>query len=119
MLRKRGSALDSSVERRYEGAKVRQDLGPSAESAPARYVELALTFDPIAKDLSEKYEVGILTGASNTLCLCITVGIVIPSMAGSVVTVIKKGQATIPKKLREKHRIGKKALAIDTEEGGS
>jgi AbrB family looped-hinge helix DNA binding protein len=34
-----------------------------------------------------------------------------------VVTVTKKGQATIPKKMREKHRIGRKALVEDTEEG--
>lgn len=38
-------------------------------------------------------------------------------MAETIVTVTKKGQATIPKKLREKHRIGKKVLAIDTKEG--
>ncbi|AIF82341.1 looped-hinge helix DNA binding domain, AbrB family [Candidatus Nitrososphaera evergladensis SR1] len=35
----------------------------------------------------------------------------------SIVTVTKKGQATIPKALRKKHRIGKKVLVIDTEEG--
>lgn len=35
----------------------------------------------------------------------------------NIVTVTKKGQATIPKNLREKHKIGKKALAIDTKEG--
>ena len=34
-----------------------------------------------------------------------------------VVTVTKKGQATIPKKLRERHNIGKKVLVIDTAEG--
>ncbi|NOJ27968.1 MAG: hypothetical protein DA330_08180 [Nitrososphaera sp.] len=34
-----------------------------------------------------------------------------------VVTVTKKGQATIPKNLREKHKIGKKALVVDTEAG--
>ena len=34
-----------------------------------------------------------------------------------VVTVTKKGQATIPKALRAKHRIGKKALVLDTKEG--
>jgi AbrB family looped-hinge helix DNA binding protein len=38
-------------------------------------------------------------------------------MTDMVVTVTKKGQATIPKELREKHKIGKKVLAIDTEEG--
>ncbi len=35
----------------------------------------------------------------------------------SIVTVTKKGQATIPKKLREKHKISKKVIVIDTEEG--
>ncbi len=34
-----------------------------------------------------------------------------------IVSVTKKGQTTIPKALREKHRIGKKALAVDTKEG--
>lgn len=34
-----------------------------------------------------------------------------------MVTVTKKGQATIPKNLREKHKIGKKAFVIDTEAG--
>jgi AbrB family looped-hinge helix DNA binding protein len=34
-----------------------------------------------------------------------------------IVTVTKKGQATIPKKLREKHKIGKKVLVVDTEDG--
>ncbi|MFN3655455.1 MAG: AbrB/MazE/SpoVT family DNA-binding domain-containing protein [Candidatus Nitrosotenuis sp.] len=38
-------------------------------------------------------------------------------MVETVVTVTKKGQATIPKELRDKHKIGKKALAVDTEEG--
>lgn len=38
-------------------------------------------------------------------------------MAGAVVTVTKKGQATIPKRMRERHGIGRKALAEDTEEG--
>lgn len=38
-------------------------------------------------------------------------------MVDIVVTVTKKGQATIPKKLRDKHRIGKKAMAVDTKEG--
>jgi bifunctional DNA-binding transcriptional regulator/antitoxin component of YhaV-PrlF toxin-antitoxin module len=38
-------------------------------------------------------------------------------MVASIVTVTKKGQATIPKSLREKHKIGKKAIAIDTKEG--
>lgn len=38
-------------------------------------------------------------------------------MSEAVVTVTKKGQATIPKKMREKHGIGRKALVEDTEEG--
>ena len=38
-------------------------------------------------------------------------------MADSVVTVTKKGQATIPKELRDKHKITRKALAVDTKEG--
>lgn len=38
-------------------------------------------------------------------------------MVEIIVTVTKKGQATIPKELRDKHKIGKKALAVDTEEG--
>ncbi len=38
-------------------------------------------------------------------------------MAEAVVTVTKKGQATIPKKMRERHSIGRKALVEDTEEG--
>lgn len=38
-------------------------------------------------------------------------------MVDTVVTVTKKGQATIPKELRDKHKIGKKALAVDTKEG--
>jgi len=33
------------------------------------------------------------------------------------VTVTKKGQATIPSKLRTKHKIGKKVLVIDTDAG--
>lgn len=32
-------------------------------------------------------------------------------------SVTKKGQATIPKTMREHHKIGKKALVLDTEEG--
>lgn len=35
----------------------------------------------------------------------------------AIVTVTKKGQATIPKKLRERHKIGKKVLVIDTDQG--
>jgi len=38
-------------------------------------------------------------------------------MAQAVVTVTRKGQATIPKRMRERHRIGRKALVEDTEEG--
>jgi AbrB family looped-hinge helix DNA binding protein len=34
-----------------------------------------------------------------------------------IVTVTKKGQATIPSKLRKKHKIGRKVLVIDTEAG--
>lgn len=35
----------------------------------------------------------------------------------AVVTVTKKGQATIPKSMREKHKIGRKALVVDTRQG--
>ena len=38
-------------------------------------------------------------------------------MAEAVVTVTKKGQATIPKSMRDRHGIGRKALVEDTEEG--
>ena len=38
-------------------------------------------------------------------------------MAEAIVTVTKKGQATIPKSMRERHGIGRKALIEDTEEG--
>ena len=38
-------------------------------------------------------------------------------MSEAIVTVTKKGQATIPKKMRERHGIGRKALVEDTEEG--
>ncbi len=38
-------------------------------------------------------------------------------MVEIIVTVTKKGQATIPKQLRDKHKIGKKALAVDTKDG--
>ena len=38
-------------------------------------------------------------------------------MAETIVTVTKKGQATIPKKMREKHKITRKAIAVDTREG--
>lgn len=36
---------------------------------------------------------------------------------GNVVTVTKKGQATIPKKLRERYGIKKKVLVVGTNEG--
>lgn len=39
------------------------------------------------------------------------------TMSQVIVTVTKKGQATIPKKMREKHRIGRRALVEDTSEG--
>lgn len=38
-------------------------------------------------------------------------------MVATIVTVTKKGQATIPKKLRKKHRIGRKVMAVDTKDG--
>lgn len=38
-------------------------------------------------------------------------------MEDSVSTVTEKGQATIPKALREKHGIGRKVLVVDTQEG--
>ena len=38
-------------------------------------------------------------------------------MAEAVVTQTNKGQATIPKSMRERHGIGRKALVQDTEEG--
>ena len=38
-------------------------------------------------------------------------------MSEAVVAVTKKGQATIPKSMREKHKIGSKALVIDTAQG--
>jgi bifunctional DNA-binding transcriptional regulator/antitoxin component of YhaV-PrlF toxin-antitoxin module len=34
-----------------------------------------------------------------------------------IVSVTKMGQITIPKVLREKYRIGKKALVVDTKQG--
>jgi bifunctional DNA-binding transcriptional regulator/antitoxin component of YhaV-PrlF toxin-antitoxin module len=34
-----------------------------------------------------------------------------------VVSVTKKGQATIPKRFRDRHAIGRKVLAVDTAEG--
>ena len=38
-------------------------------------------------------------------------------MSEAIVTVTKKGQATIPKIMRDKHKIGRKAFVIDTEQG--
>lgn len=38
-------------------------------------------------------------------------------MSQAIVTVTKKGQATIPRKMRDKHKIGRKALVIDTDKG--
>lgn len=38
-------------------------------------------------------------------------------MIETIVTVTKKGQATIPKDLREKHKIGKKVIVVDTDKG--
>ncbi len=38
-------------------------------------------------------------------------------MTETLVTVTKKGQATIPKELRDKHKITRKVLAIDTKDG--
>jgi antitoxin PrlF len=38
-------------------------------------------------------------------------------MNARIVTVTRKGQATIPKEMREKHGVGKKVLVIDVDEG--
>jgi antitoxin PrlF len=38
-------------------------------------------------------------------------------MNARIVTVTRKGQATIPKEMREKHGVGKKVLVVDLEEG--
>ena len=38
-------------------------------------------------------------------------------MDQEVVSVTKKGQATIPKSMRERHRLGRKVLAVDTQDG--
>jgi bifunctional DNA-binding transcriptional regulator/antitoxin component of YhaV-PrlF toxin-antitoxin module len=38
-------------------------------------------------------------------------------MIEAIVTVTKKGQATIPIRLRRKHKIGRKVLVVDTEAG--
>jgi AbrB family looped-hinge helix DNA binding protein len=55
-------------------------------------------------------------GGNNTESLSITHPELL-LMDQAVVTVTKKGQATIPKKMRERHGIGRKALVEDTEEG--
>ncbi len=38
-------------------------------------------------------------------------------MTQEIVTVTRKGQATIPSELRKKHKIGRKVLVIDTDTG--
>jgi len=38
-------------------------------------------------------------------------------MTEQIVSVTKKGQATIPKEMRERHGIGGKALVVEVEEG--
>lgn len=38
-------------------------------------------------------------------------------MSNAIVTVTKKGQATIPKAMRDRHKIGRKALVVDTRDG--
>ena len=38
-------------------------------------------------------------------------------MNSRIVAVTKKGQATIPKEMRDKHGVGKKVLVVDLEEG--
>jgi AbrB family looped-hinge helix DNA binding protein len=38
-------------------------------------------------------------------------------MKSRIVAVTRKGQATIPKEMRDKHGVGSKVLAIDVEEG--
>ncbi len=38
-------------------------------------------------------------------------------MTEQIVSVTKKGQATIPKEMRERHSISGKALVVDVEEG--
>ena len=38
-------------------------------------------------------------------------------MTQVIVTVTKKGQATIPSKLRKKHKMGRKVLVVDTDAG--
>ena len=34
-----------------------------------------------------------------------------------IVSITKKGQVTLPKRMREKHRIGRRAIAVETSEG--
>lgn len=38
-------------------------------------------------------------------------------MKARIVTVTRKGQATIPKEMRDKHGVGSKVLAVDVDEG--
>jgi bifunctional DNA-binding transcriptional regulator/antitoxin component of YhaV-PrlF toxin-antitoxin module len=38
-------------------------------------------------------------------------------MTEQIVSVTKKGQATIPKEMRERHGIGRRALVVEVEEG--
>jgi len=38
-------------------------------------------------------------------------------MKTQIVAVTKKGQATIPKDMREKHKVGERVLALETDEG--
>jgi bifunctional DNA-binding transcriptional regulator/antitoxin component of YhaV-PrlF toxin-antitoxin module len=38
-------------------------------------------------------------------------------MKARIVAVTRKGQATIPKEMREKHKVGERALAVEVDEG--
>jgi len=38
-------------------------------------------------------------------------------MKSQIVAVTKKGQATIPKEMRDKHNVGQRVLALEVEEG--
>lgn len=38
-------------------------------------------------------------------------------MEGKIVSITKKGQATLPAEFRRKHGLSKKAIVVDTEEG--
>jgi len=38
-------------------------------------------------------------------------------LAEAIVTVTKKGQATIPSQMRKRHKIGRKVLVVDTDVG--